>query len=526
MALKELLVSFGIEVDSKDLTSLEGKIRNTIGALQKIGGVLMGGAVVKGLTSFINESVAAAAAISDTSAALGVGADDLQRFSYAAKKSGLEITAAQGALATFNKNIGDAANGSKGAQSAFAAMGVSVKGANGEVSSTLGILDGVAEGLRNLHSPQEKAAALTKLFGKQGAALVPMLSQGAEGLEQLYRALDDTGGLLGKEYLDSAAKAGAATDDFKFALNGAKAQVAGVILPAFTALMLKGQKLIAEFTKLSKATGGFSNMLKILGVLAGGFMVMKLSSFIKAAGGVNKALKAAFNIGLKEMVIIGSIILLIIMIEDLIGFIQGNDSVIGDFLKQFMGEEQALAFAQQLRDIWTEVGESFKTTGPLLADIMKSLGPVAAQALPVIISGLVQLIKLVSAGAALFGGFVSGIGAVIDGKGFDGFQEAAMKAGDAVFGKQTTFFDQQTGQVTTRNVGGLYGEQPPPPAGVAQAGAGGSTTNQVTQTNQTNINVTGAGDPLATADAVAQKQIRVNDQANRNALGAVKVTGK
>lgn len=524
MALKELLVSFGIEVDSKDLTGLQGKITGLVDGLKKVGGVLMGGAVVKGFVDFIKTQVDAADALNDTSARLGVAAEDLQRYEYAAKMAGIESGAAGAALGIFNKQIGEAAGGNKGAIEAFSALGVSVKDANGEVGSTLGLLDVVAEGLKDLNSPQEKAAALMKLFGKQGAALAPMLEGGAAGLQEMYDQLEKTGGLLDQEYLDNVAKAGDAMDDFGYATRGAKAQITAGLLPAFTWLVKKGTELIGSFVRLAKETNGVGNMMKILGIAGAGFLVLKFSNLIKTAGGLNKALKSAFNLGVKEMVIIGSIIVLLLLLEDLVTFIQGGDSVIGDFFEKFMGHEEALAFAQQLRDIWAEVGDSFKTVGPQLANIMTQLGPVAAQAIPVLVKGLVQVIKLVSAGAALLGGFVSGIGAIADGKGFQGFQDAAMKAGDTVFGKQTSFVDPKTGEVTTKNVGGLYGEAVPSPPPGAAAGAGGSTTNQVTQTNQTTINVDGSKDPLATADAVAQKQNRVNDQANRNALGAVKVT--
>lgn len=522
MALKELLLSFGVEVDDKTLTGFQGKLEGIMSGIKKLGGVIAGGAAVKGLANFITSQIDAADALNDTSARLGVNTDDLQRYAYAAKRAGVEQEAAAASLGIFNKNIGEAAGGNKGAADAFAALGVSVKDANGNVGSTLGLLDGVAEGLKDLHSPQEKAAALMKVFGKQGAALAPMLEGGAAGLQEMYGALEATGGKLDQEYLDAVGKAGDALDDFEFATRGAKAQIVGALLPAFTSLVKWTTRMIGNFVRFNKETDAVNKMLKILSVVGIAFTTMKMNSLIKTAGGVGKALKSAFGLGVKEMLIIGSIIVLLLLIEDLVTFIQGGDSIIGDFMKQFLGEQGALDFAQQMRDIWSQVGESFQTVGPLLADIMTSLGPVAKEAIPVLVKGLVQVIKLVSAGAALFGGFVSAAGAAISGD-WDGAMIAVNKAGEAVFGKDVSEYDQKTGKVTTRAVGGLYGDAPPPPAGFGNGQIGPPQPVTVMQNNPTVINVQAADDPQATASAVAAKQSGVNRQANRDALGAVKV---
>lgn len=523
MALKELLVAFGVEVDAKDLDGVEGKITNLMGGLKKLGGLLLGGAVVKGTLDFIKTQVDAADALQTTADKLGVGSEELQRFTYAADLLDVSSQTAANGLKFLNKNIGEAAAGNKEAAAAFAKLGIETKNSDGSMRSSVDIMGDAADSFAAMTNQGDKTALAMKLFGKSGVDMIPMLASGGDAVRSLMAEVDDLGGVMSQDFINKAGEADNAMKRFHYATNMAKVQLSSALIPAFTALVKKGTELVSWFVRLSKETNGVQNLMKILGVAAGGFLVLKLNNLIKAAGGVNKALKSAFNLGAKELLIIGSVILLVLLIEDLITFIQGGDSIIGDFFDKFLGHDEALAFAAQLRDIWSQVGDAFKTVGPQLAGIMTQLGPVAAQALPVLVKGLVQVIKLVSAGAALLGGFVSGIGAVVDGKGFDGFAAAAAKAGETVFGKQVSTVDARTGAVTTKNVGGLYGDAVPVP-GAGVGGAGGSTTNQVSQTNQTTINVNGSTDPLATADAVAQKQARVNDQANRNALGAVKVT--
>lgn len=518
MALRELLVSLGVQVDSKDLTGLEGRLSGAFSGLKKLGGLLIGGVVINGIKGFVTSQIELADHLNDTALKLGVSTNELQRFQYAAKLGGVEADSAAQALNIFNKNVGGAATGNAEAAASFKKLGVNVKDSNGQVGSTFDLLSGVAEGVASLGSQQEKTAALMKIFGKQGAALGPVLAGGAEGLRAMSEQFDKLGGGLDDEYIQAIAKAGDATDDMQFSLTFAKAQIMSAFLPAVVWIIKRATELFSWFTRLSKQIGGFGNILKVLAVGGIGFAALKMASLIKTAGGVGKALKSAFGLGPKELLVIGSIILLALLVEDLVAFVQGKDSILGDLFKSFMGEQGALEFAQQLRDIWTQVGESMTSLGPVLADVLNQLGPQLIAILPAVAQALAVLVKVIAAAASAMAGLIGGVAAVIKGEGVEGFAKAMDASANAIFGTR------KEGDNSFLGEGGLFGHAAAPPPMYGPGGAiGPPTAVQVTQTINTPVSITGATDPKATADAVAQKQRSVNGQANRDAMGAMKV---
>ena len=109
--------------------------------------------------------------------------------------------------------------------------------------------------------------------------------------------------------------------------------------------------------------GGIENVLKIAAIAAGAFMavlaVSKVMSFIKAAGGlaiiISKVAKAFSLANLKVMAIIAVIVILALIIEDFINFMQGNDSVIGTlFDKAGIGADNA---RQKILEAWNKIKE-------------------------------------------------------------------------------------------------------------------------------------------------------------------------
>lgn len=91
---------------------------------------------------------------------------------------------------------------------------------------------------------------------------------------------------------------------------------------------------LADFLKkLADRVGGVGNLLKILATALGAFFVVlkfdKIIKFIKAF----KKLSSVFSLAnLKILAIVACIVVLFLLIEDFVGFLQGKDSMIGKIL--------------------------------------------------------------------------------------------------------------------------------------------------------------------------------------------------
>lgn len=124
----------------------------------------------------------------------GVGVEELSRLKYAADLAGVSFESLGAGLRILSKNMLDAASGAKNvASNAFAALGISVKNADGSLKSASEVMTEVAGKLAGMQDGAAKTAATMALFGKSGADLIPMLNGGADGLRKMAQEADRLG---------------------------------------------------------------------------------------------------------------------------------------------------------------------------------------------------------------------------------------------------------------------------------------------------------------------------------------------
>ena len=176
---------------SAALRSLRGNVDTAVAAFSRLsaaGAALGAGALIGGLRSLVGE-------IDDLDeAAQGVGltAVQLANLRQAAGEAGVGAEALDGALTRLNVRVGDAVSGNAEAVRLFGALGVSFKTASGEARPANDVLREVAAVFAQLPDGASKSALAVELFGKSGAKLVPLLNQGADGLERFSGLTDET----------------------------------------------------------------------------------------------------------------------------------------------------------------------------------------------------------------------------------------------------------------------------------------------------------------------------------------------
>lgn len=118
--------------------------------------------------------------------------------------------------------------------------------------------------------------------------------------------------------------------------------------------LLKLRDLITRITEFAERIGGTE---RLLALLAGtGAAVAVALNFKKIVTGAESLLKMLGKINLKTMAIVAVVVLLALIVDDFINFMQGNDSVIGSML------EKAGIDADEVREKIIAVWETIKTT--------------------------------------------------------------------------------------------------------------------------------------------------------------------
>ena len=123
---------------------------------------------------------------------LGVGTDALQALQYAARDVGADAEGMATGIAKLNKLLGEAGAGNKEAIKSFADLGVAF-GEAGKLRSTEDVLRSVADRIAGAGSVAEKTRLAVEVFGKSGAALVPIFAKGAAGIDELVAKLREMG---------------------------------------------------------------------------------------------------------------------------------------------------------------------------------------------------------------------------------------------------------------------------------------------------------------------------------------------
>lgn len=83
---------------------------------------------------------------------------------------------------------------------------------------------------------------------------------------------------------------------------------------------------------LSEKLGGMHNLLKLILIVAGSLFAV--FSFSKITSGLSSIVKLLQTMNLHTMAVVAAIVILALLVEDFINFMQGNDSMLGELLKK------------------------------------------------------------------------------------------------------------------------------------------------------------------------------------------------
>lgn len=530
MALRDVLASFTVNVDSKGLDQAEKQFGKVMGAAQKFGAFLVAGFAGNAAVDFVRSQVDMADKLGDTSEALGIASDDLERWQYVAQMGGSSGEAMAKSMGFLNKALGAAEEGGKGALGVFAKLGVETKNADGSARELGDVLPDIVNNWNNLESQGEKTTAAMALFGKAGAELIPMLNAGGEAAADAIAEFEALGGATPAEFIKQSAEVNDQIDRMHFAMRKLSVQIVSYLLPSFKWLLSQTTKAISSFKKFEQETGFVRRGMMILAAGAVAFLIKKFYTLAKEAGTTAKALKSIFGIGPQGMLILAALAVLYVLFDDLFTLIEGGDSVIGELLDKFLGVGASTKYVQMLRDAWEDVRSSLADVGidvGSVGEFLMKLGEVGVmafagmvQAIAGVVQMLAALVKGAIAAAKILGKVVS-----IDGDtklseldlskevgDLSGAGDSIMKGIGNIWGGNKTAFAGLSafGKQPEGSVSVAPSAVPGAPPGWTAVPAGDTT---VTQTNHVSNTFNGVGEKVEGAidnamNDVLKKQLK------------------
>jgi len=352
----------------KQLNQVEKESKETARALEQVGvsfkkaqppaaPAAAGGAGggFAGLTKFIGGLTAAAAAykavdwgrqltsdaraVGDLAARLAIGTDELQTWTAFVEEVGASSEDLSGSVKTLTNNIQAAASEADGAAAkAFKKLGLSTQGWNKDLPATMDVLLAAGGALSELESDTERLAAAQQLLGESGLKLLPAFEGGADAAREQLEELRDLAVVYDRDFIAASTAAHNEMALFERQLKGVGAEVVLSVLPALRDFV----RWLTPVVKGVRDAVRNSNILTTALTAAGAVGVVKL---VNNFGKLVSVLKVGARAVLR-------FVLPLLILDDVISFLKGEGSVIGDVIDSMFGMGSAQLVAEGLRDSW------------------------------------------------------------------------------------------------------------------------------------------------------------------------------
>lgn len=186
----------------------------------------------------------------------GLSTEAVSALAFAAEQSGTDMATLEKGIRTMQRTLDDAATKGGEAAAALRRLGLDagqLAGMNPEQQFEV-----MAQALSQIQDPGERAALAMKIFGRAGAALLPLVSGGAAGIAELRAEAERLGIVMDKDTADSAAALNDAINAMAVAFRAIVVNIGGAVAPIFTKMARVISMVAGTSRSSSRRTGGSS----------------------------------------------------------------------------------------------------------------------------------------------------------------------------------------------------------------------------------------------------------------------------
>lgn len=379
MTLKELVATFGLRVNPAgfkqadralagvaesarqvgaqsdriiDGVAAAGGLRS---ALLGIGAIAAGIKIGAGIKGIIDELVQGTGQLQKTGQQLGLTAQQVQSVEYAGQASGVEAGQLTSSLLHLGQQIRHLGLGSK--EAAIALSGINFRGTDGKIKRADDLLESIADKFAKLPDGIEKTTRAQAIFGDGGAALIPLLNKGSEGIRAMRAEVRALGAEFSAEDIAAAADYRKEMSRLGLVSLGLKQAIGGPLIrgiadlnkqftdwvkaqqgdpqkrarQGFEQLALGGQKLLGVMKALFSVVTWALQFSDVLAIVVAGFAVATVAATIFG----NAALLANIKAVAVFIALGAAITVVFLLYNSLFRYLQGKDSLIGDLVDAF-----------------------------------------------------------------------------------------------------------------------------------------------------------------------------------------------
>lgn len=228
----------GLEEASDEATSFGDKLKKGLGTATKVAGAVTAGAIAAGasIVKMASSSASAMDEIDKSSQKMGVSTTAYQEWAHAMDLSGMSIDTMKMGMKSLQKAMTGIDEEGNATSEEFQKLGISLTDASGNMRSAEDVMNEAIAKLADMDESAERTAIATKLFGRAGMEMAPLLNSGSEAIEKMKQEAHDLGLVMSEEDI----KAGATLND---TLSNLKDSFGAIITRLGNSLMPVVQKL-------------------------------------------------------------------------------------------------------------------------------------------------------------------------------------------------------------------------------------------------------------------------------------------
>jgi len=220
----------------------------------------------------------------DMSDRTGVAAEALSELRYAAEQSGSGAEDLEKGLRTMSRNIIEAARGSVEAQRNLGRLGLTIADLTGLSPDQQFEL--IADRLAAIQNPLNRTTIAMEIFGRTGASLLPLLSTGAKGIQELRQEANRLGLTMSTEDAEAAEAFGDTLSSLWRTLKQVVFVVGGALAPSLKQIaewVRDAVTVVAAWINANRETVTIIGAV-IAGVVGAGAALMTLGAIVTTVG--------------------------------------------------------------------------------------------------------------------------------------------------------------------------------------------------------------------------------------------------
>lgn len=336
------------ELKATDLAAR--KLGESIGrSLREFASVAVGYLAVRALSDSFLQAVDAADKLDESTSRLGLNIEEISAWGDVVKKNGGSVDSFIGSIESLNKGLSTMEVTGKSRVAPFLAeLGIDLEAAGNKGKTALELLLPIADAMEGMD--KQKSAAIGQKLGLD-AGTIATLQQGRREVEELIRREKELG-VVTKEQGEIAGKFGDQLDDTRHAFRSMWLEVSTAVLPVLSWFLKKFEE-VATFMRINKDF--IIGLMIAIGAAIAFFAIPPLISMAVAA------IAALAPFLLIAAAVAAIAVAFALAYDDIMNFIDGNDSLIGQFLAEYPQIEEILksigGLFEWLAETATSVGQ-------------------------------------------------------------------------------------------------------------------------------------------------------------------------